>query len=131
MRRTKIVAALVVVLVLSFALTAWAAIYRYGDAVTTLVYNPTNYQCPTIDGDVWLWYWGDGFGTFDSTGSVRFDITETLDGDHRYMMSGLREFDNGYGYKWDTNIRAVTFVSADPAGLSLVGDMTLAIYCSS
>jgi hypothetical protein len=122
------------VLVLSGALVAWAAVYRYGPGNHTLAYGPSGgYTCPVGSGTVRLRYGVDGNTIWDSYGTVKFygnfrDVAGGTVHYHEKPYYTSIDFDQNYR-GWDTGHRYAVSVAADPSGLSYDAPMVLAIFC--
>jgi hypothetical protein len=124
---------LVLVLVVSFALVAWAAVYRYGRGTQTLAYDNSSYTCPVAGQTIRMLYQVDGNTMWDSYGSVLFygtfrDYEGGAPHYHEYQHPFAVDFDSTYK-TWNTGHRLMVTVAADPSGLSYYAPMVLAIYC--
>jgi hypothetical protein len=126
-KRLGIVLAVVVV-TFAFALAAWAAVYRYGNGEQTLVYNPTNYDCPGTQ-KITMQYTGNHFFGHDSYGYAVFKVT--VGGVDRVKYTPNQDWDADHGYQWDTPYLAGTYFSWNPVGLNINGDMEAAVWCES
>lgn len=132
--RRKLTIALVVVLLVSISLVAWAASYRYGRGTSTLVFEPGgNYTCPVTNQDVQVRYNVDGNTLWDSRGTVLMYGTfrDTQNGtphyhEHNYM--GEIDFDTS-ARQWDTGHQTMTVVAANPNGLSYYAPMVMTVWC--